>query len=245
MDTGKTGRKFFLNGFTLAEALITLGIIGVIAAMTIPVLITNVICRRYSTQFKKAVSTLSQAARMSQVQYGFDYAGISNACSSSPKSDNPEVLQSICALLNGTLAGTTVKRYSDFGNSYKITSSWLTGNYTLSSDTIIYLLSDGTLVGINPDLGHHNSCSRGAGEIVKDKGSGTNLYRCTGFIDVNGISKPNKEVSCSSGSNSIENNDCIVKMDASHLTDIFPIRFHDGIVEPATASVRYILKNAQ
>ena len=68
---------------------------------------------------------------------------------------------------------------------------------------------------------------------------------CLGFIDVNGASLPNKEVSCSIGSNSLAKNDCIVKNDAKHMTDIFPIRFHDGIVEPATAAGRYILQTAK
>ncbi len=34
---------------------------------------------------------------------------------------------------------------------------------------------------------------------------------CYGFIDVNGTNLPNKEVSCSSGSNSLSDNNCIVK----------------------------------
>ena len=68
---------------------------------------------------------------------------------------------------------------------------------------------------------------------------------CYGFIDVNGASLPNREVSCSSGSNKLEANTCIVKNDAQHMTDIYPVRFHDGIVEPATAAARYVLKTAK
>ena len=41
------------SGFTLAEVLITLGIIGVVAAMTIPSLITSYKAYRYRTQFLK------------------------------------------------------------------------------------------------------------------------------------------------------------------------------------------------
>ena len=41
------------NTFTLAEVLITLGIIGVVAAMTIPTLIANMTSQRYRSQFKK------------------------------------------------------------------------------------------------------------------------------------------------------------------------------------------------
>ena len=56
---------------------------------------------------------------------------------------------------------------------------------------------------------------------------------------------PNKEISCSSGSDSLSKYDCIVKNDAEHMTDIYPIRFHDGIVEPASAAGRYILKTTK
>lgn len=40
-------------GFTLAEVLITLGIIGVVAAMTIPTLMTNYQKKSTATQLKK------------------------------------------------------------------------------------------------------------------------------------------------------------------------------------------------
>ena len=47
-------------GFTLAEVLITLGIIGVVAAMTIPTLIANTNSAKFRSQFKKTLSTLNQ-----------------------------------------------------------------------------------------------------------------------------------------------------------------------------------------
>ena len=52
------------TGFTLAEVLITLGIIGVVAAMTIPTLMTNIKTTRMKTQFMKAHSTVLQAYRL-------------------------------------------------------------------------------------------------------------------------------------------------------------------------------------
>lgn len=42
-------------GFTLAEVLITLGIIGVVAAMTIPTLVSKYRQRALETAFKKNV----------------------------------------------------------------------------------------------------------------------------------------------------------------------------------------------
>lgn len=47
-------------GFTLAEVLITLGIVGVVAALTIPSLINNYKAQRLRTQFLKSYSTIQQ-----------------------------------------------------------------------------------------------------------------------------------------------------------------------------------------
>jgi len=49
------------NAFTLAEVLITLGIIGVVAALVMPSIINNVRDRELVTGLKKAYSVLSQA----------------------------------------------------------------------------------------------------------------------------------------------------------------------------------------
>lgn len=51
----------FKYGFTLAEVLITLGIIGVIGALTIPALMSNIADAQYKTAYKKAYSAASQA----------------------------------------------------------------------------------------------------------------------------------------------------------------------------------------
>ncbi len=52
------------SAFTLAEVLITLGIIGVVASMTIPTLMTNVSNRQFETGAKKTEATLIQALLM-------------------------------------------------------------------------------------------------------------------------------------------------------------------------------------
>ena len=51
--------------FTLAEVLITLGIIGVVAAMTIPTLITNFQKRSTATRVKTFYSKINQAMQLS------------------------------------------------------------------------------------------------------------------------------------------------------------------------------------
>lgn len=60
------------NGFTLAEVLITLGIIGVVAAITIPSLITQFKRTQMQTQFKKADSVVSQAIKSTLYELEYD-----------------------------------------------------------------------------------------------------------------------------------------------------------------------------
>lgn len=67
------------KAFTLAEVLITLGIIGVVAAMTIPTLIANYQKKQTALGVKKAYTELNQIVRMATADYGdpsgWDYYG--------------------------------------------------------------------------------------------------------------------------------------------------------------------------
>ena len=56
--------------FTLAEVLITLGVIGIVAAMTMPMLIKNYQKKQTVVQLKKAYSELSQALNIAQKDLG-------------------------------------------------------------------------------------------------------------------------------------------------------------------------------
>lgn len=56
------------KGFTLAEVLITLGIIGVVAAMTIPGLITKWHKQATAAKVKKFYSSINQTIRLSSVE---------------------------------------------------------------------------------------------------------------------------------------------------------------------------------
>ena len=73
-------RKF---GFTLAEVLITLGIIGIVAAMTLPAPVNNTKGKELETQYKKAYSIITQAVNRMNAEQGFvanwsSYAACSN-----------------------------------------------------------------------------------------------------------------------------------------------------------------------
>ncbi|MBQ8459793.1 type II secretion system protein [bacterium] len=224
--------------FNLAEVLITIGVIGVVAAMTIPTLMANTRSQQYRSQFKKTLSTLSNAARMSYAQYGFDYAGTDvypyEKSAEEKRRANPETEKSFASLFNGTLTGIQYLGTIDTPNGYKlINGPSMNVSGTVFEDEDIYQLSDGTIVGVG----------LASGNCISKLG-------CPGFIDVNGFALPNKEVTCSDDIDTTviwnENyQDCIVKNDAQHMTDIFPVIYHDSIVEPATNAARYVLNNTK
>ena len=57
-------------GFTLAEVLITLGIIGVVAALTLPTLMSDYKKKVVVTKMKKFYTTMNQAVKLSIVENG-------------------------------------------------------------------------------------------------------------------------------------------------------------------------------
>ena len=65
-------RGFFMKkrAFTLTEVLITLGIIGVVAAITLPVLIENHNKKVVETRLEKFYSAINQAIKMAEIDYG-------------------------------------------------------------------------------------------------------------------------------------------------------------------------------
>ena len=261
-------------GFTLAEVLITLGIIGVVAAMTIPTLIANTNGAKFRSQFKKSISTLNQAGLMAQAQYDFDYAGTSSTCAEAkpagkdakavdPAAQHPDSFMTMCAILNGTLTGQT---YLGTVSKVKRNNNGAAADYTIVNATdgalnasgltytnfLAYALADGSIVAFNADA---KACELSIGtQLTNDQlKTGGTLNGCIGFIDVNGATLPNKEVTCSAAgaggtadaaSHSVEA-PCVVKNDAKHMTDVFPIVFHDATVEPASDAAKYILTTSK
>ena len=58
------------KAFTLAEVLITLGIIGVVAAMTIPTLVQSYKKKVVESRLVKFYSTMQQAIKLSEIENG-------------------------------------------------------------------------------------------------------------------------------------------------------------------------------
>ena len=82
------------NGFTLSEVLITLGVIGVVAALTIPGIIANANDSKYRGARQKALATIGEAVRNIAVAEGIDNASsaedfVENYLKSNYKSPKP------------------------------------------------------------------------------------------------------------------------------------------------------------
>ena len=89
----KNSRK---AAFTLAEVLITLGIIGVVAAMTLPSLIQNYQKKALATQTQKFYSMMSQAVKQYMADYGVDdLRNTPLASDNYENDDSPEAIASI------------------------------------------------------------------------------------------------------------------------------------------------------
>lgn len=71
------------RAFTLAEVLITLSIIGIVAAMTLPALMNKTNMRQYISRLKADYSILSQAHTAIIAEYGSFQAGIQH-CENEP-----------------------------------------------------------------------------------------------------------------------------------------------------------------
>ena len=75
--------KIYKYGFTLAEVLITLVIVGVVAAMTIPTLINNTNKQEYVSRIKKTYSTFATVTNKIIAEEGNPKASVGGWASSS------------------------------------------------------------------------------------------------------------------------------------------------------------------
>ena len=94
------------NGFTLAEVLITLTIIGVVATLTLPALMSNTQEQQAVTAFRKSMNTLNEVAQMNSAVDGFDYGGISTVAEPNANgvtiydANNGSLTQSVWAMMS-------------------------------------------------------------------------------------------------------------------------------------------------
>lgn len=204
------------KGFTLAEVLITLGIIGVVAAMTIPTLMNQTGQAEFKTGFKKIVSTLSQAITMNVALNSTDFSNLGNS----------NTTDSVYEMFNSRM---NVMSTSEAANAISTGVPAAAGtNYTL-------FFNDGMAISFP------NSCGAAAFAL---NGIDTN-HVCKAIIDTNGPKKPNKLTNCSSLSNaSSDAGTCSTGTTGTLVVgDRFSIRFYNQQVVPNGKGASYVMYN--
>ena len=204
-------------GFTLAEVLITLGIIGVVAAMTMPTLMNSTQGAQYKAAYKKALSALSQAITLNVALDEIDFGDITN----SGDYVLADILKSRMNVVRTTTSTTdfpTTEYQTDAGSK-------VDGVENGANNTTLFM-NDGIMFQYNPN--NAKTCTQD--DTI------TGHTECHGFIDVNGTKGPNKVVQCDA-STGTGNKPCKV----TNPTDIYPVVFYDTSVLPSTDAARAVL----
>ena len=176
--------------FTLAEVLITLGIIGVVAAMTIPSIISDYVEKRTVVRVKSAYSVVSQAVLSAVAENG----DVSNWCSS-PMTDWDECTENIyktlvpyfkspilCTSSTDKRCGPITYKNSTGGTS---NVTWISRILT-NSEIIV------TIEAYSGDKYSDEWCKATVAESMQ--GNSKNFFNSCGlvYVDINGSSGPNE-----------------------------------------------------
>ena len=77
------------KGFTLAEVLITLGVIGVVAALTLPSVVNKYKVKQLRTAFMRSSSLIQNALNQTAVEFGYNnIKELNSICGNLPKGES-------------------------------------------------------------------------------------------------------------------------------------------------------------
>lgn len=144
--------------FTLAEVLITLGIIGVVAAMTMPVLIAKHRAQVLKNQFAKAYSTSAQQLLAAKTEFGIDEfgkycisynAGINKFVN---KDECISLLDSKVKIIGKCTYKTPPKTYNMGSNAYVDIGATARPRHLLADGTCYEAIINASILGISIDI---------------------------------------------------------------------------------------------
>ncbi len=222
------------KGFTLAEVLITLAIIGIVAALTIPSVVMNTQSQEFKTGLKKAVAVMNQAIGMSIALDGYSASGASSS----------NYLQNILASKMNVVSSDGLDAAPDAALAADNT---VTGTYFTVADGMQFIFPD-KAIGTGPTMdADAGSCADGASktkeacEAVTTCGEAGNeactwtaaawnysgvsctaQSRCLLVVDLNGDKGPNSTMSTTNQENGA-------------IQDRFYLQIYDETVAPAGA----------
>ena len=194
-ETNLTSYRLKKCAFTLAEVLITLGIIGVVAAMTMPVLIQKHTEKITVSRLKKVYSVLSQAYLYAVQENGMpEEWGIEGRDTGDTDEDNAQY-NAVNAILIKNKLFSHLSVISDCENAkdkkacgfadeyYYMNGGKDTGLSGQHATTAAVTLGDGCAIAITANGTNGNAENRGEGRLQK-------TFALI-YVDVNGIKPPN------------------------------------------------------
>ena len=223
-------------GFTLAEVLITLAIIGVVAAMTIPSVIVNTNQSEFKTGLRKAVSVLNSSITMNVALEG-----------ESPY-DNSNLFGYLQQHMS-VMKSTTETSFTSDGNYAFYTTDGMRFEVPTGTRTFKMHESEADNGGGDPDMqqqitfnetatnGYIGTCGS---EGLASNPNSTTTGPCLIMVDVNGDRKPNPADSASSS-----NNYSWPGPGEKLLKDIFTIMITDEKAVPLGVSAQKAMYQAQ
>lgn len=171
-----------LRGFTLAEVLITLGVIGVVSALTIPMLLSKYHEIQYKVSYKKVYSSLGQVMKHLQEDDGIDMSIKSHLHTWHDKDGNP--------IGTGTVS-------EDFGKIFKYMSRYYNAKTTCFENN-----ADKCWECYNGESGLNNfdsikylGCDRQSYAFIDGAGISYYMYQNKEpyfIVDINSFNKPNQ-----------------------------------------------------
>ena len=251
-----------MKGFTLAEVLITLGIIGVVAAMTMPTLINSTQGAQYKTAYKKALSVMSQAVVMNIALEDYDLSQTVAGQDNVTADDQDGGTQSLYTLFKNRMNVVKVAGTGDFdgttdgaADTYKIIDLGDKDDYTGFATKHISAgsthkfpdnLTANTPWPVGLSMLFFNDgitfiFDNAQGDCVAATNTNAGDNYCFGFIDVNGQKAPNRVVKCDNDSSLTLDGSDTTNCTVSNPTDIYPIAMFDQSIIPASAAARAVL----
>ena len=237
------------KGFTLAEVLITLAIIGVVAAISIPSVISNSQQQEFKTGLRKAVSVLNSAITMNMAIDGespYDNATLPQYLMRHMnviKSSTRVPYYSHTNSANGTFAGeTNGVFYTVDGMRFEFnrSGSLFEGNNKLHESDIYACTATNSIINLN------NTCMGCGSYGLKHNPNGTTKPPCLILVDVNGDKKPTPvNINCQD-STCAKNNVYKVPLPAEKkVRDIFSILITEDRAIPYGVTAQKAMYQAQ
>lgn len=231
------------NGFTLAEVLITLAIIGVVATLTLPALMTNTAEQQAKTALKKGINTLTEAAQMNQAIDGFDYSNLKV----DTKNDESQSLY-------GLLAKRTNIDFRQTGGCNADGATTDNGRVckngaTDGSNYVVYFRDGSSLIFSATAKSDYSGNKNGVvGNTLMDDGL---VYGIGAIYDTNGSKGPNVLSNCEKNvsgvtekeANNTQALDVVCSKDRRVIKDQFGVRLRGGYAVPNGPAARWAFNN--